>query len=176
MNGQQPSNLKAYKASETTGFISYEWLDSPDKRDCSKLSLNDSLFSKVRNRNRLKKDFNYLLKLLTGGIDQGSALKKLRIQSAPPTCFENYSYLKRICQRQNMITFKEFWRWYNNIYVVLTVEAMQKMKKCFQDKRTDMLKVGCTLPNFANMSLHKTTNHNFYQFFESDKILCEKNV
>ena len=38
----------------------------------------------------------------------------------------------------------------------------------------EMLKLGCTLPNQANISLHKSTNYKFYPFCESDKDLCEK--
>ena len=37
-----------------------------------------------------------------------------------------------------------------------------------------MLKLGCTLPNLANICLHKSTNYKFYAFCESDKDLCEK--
>ena len=37
-----------------------------------------------------------------------------------------------------------------------------------------MLKFGCTLPNIANICLHKSTNYKFYAFCESDKDLCEK--
>ena len=42
------------------------------------------------------------------------------------------------------------------------------------DKGIDMLKLGCTLPNLANICLHKSTNHKFYPFFEGDSDLCEK--
>ena len=37
-----------------------------------------------------------------------------------------------------------------------------------------MLKLGCTLPNLANICLHKSTNSTFYPFTESDKDLLEK--
>ena len=37
-----------------------------------------------------------------------------------------------------------------------------------------MLKLGCTLPNLANMCLHKSIIYKFYPFCESDKDLCEK--
>ena len=37
-----------------------------------------------------------------------------------------------------------------------------------------MLKLGCTLPNLANICLHKTTDSKFYPFTESDKDLLEK--
>ena len=37
-----------------------------------------------------------------------------------------------------------------------------------------MLKLGCTLPNLANICLHKSTVSKFYPFTESDKDLLEK--
>ena len=37
-----------------------------------------------------------------------------------------------------------------------------------------MLKLGCTLPNLANICLHKSTDAKFYPFTEGDKNLCEK--
>ena len=69
-----------------------------------------------------------------GGLDQQSARGKLRIQSVPPTSFENYSYLKSIWEHHSMITFKDFLRWYNNKYVVPTLEAIQKMIEFYRDK------------------------------------------
>ena len=42
------------------------------------------------------------------------------------------------------------------------------------DKGIDILKLGCTLPQLANICLHKSKNHKFYPFFEGDKDLCEK--
>ena len=37
-----------------------------------------------------------------------------------------------------------------------------------------MLKLGCTLPNLANICLHKSSTAKFYPFTESDKDLLEK--
>ena len=37
-----------------------------------------------------------------------------------------------------------------------------------------MLKLGCTLPNLANICLHKSANYKLYPFCESDEELCEK--
>ena len=168
------SFLKAYKASETKSFFPYEWFDSPDKLDCMELPPYEAFFSKLRNNNPLEKDFNYYQKLVNGGLDQRSALKKLRIQSVPPTGFDNYSYLKNIWEQHSMISFKDFLRLYNNKDVVPTLEAMLKMIEFYHDKGIDMLKLGCTLRNLANICLHKSTNHKCYPFFEGDKDLCEK--
>ena len=73
-----------------------------------------------------------------------------------------------------MCTFKDFLRWYNNKDVVPTLEAMQKMLAFYHKKGVDMLKLGCTLRNLANICLHKSTSAKFYQFTETDKYLLEK--
>ena len=123
------SFLKTYKASETKGFFPYEWYDSPDKLDCTVLSPYEAFFSKQKILNPLEKDFNDHKKLVNGRLNQQNALKRLRIQSVPPTGFENYSFLKNIWKQHSIITFKDFFCWYNNTDVVPTLEAMQKKKR-----------------------------------------------
>ena len=44
----------------------------------------------------------------------------------------------------------------------------------YHGKDIDMLKLGCTLPNLANMCLHKSTDAKFYPFTEGYKDLLEK--
>ena len=73
-----------------------------------------------------------------------------------------------------MSSFKDFLRWYNRKDVVPTLEAMQKMIAFYHDKDIGMLKLGCTLPNLANICLHKPTGAKFYPFTEGDKDLLEK--
>ena len=48
------------------------------------------------------------------------------------------------------------------------------MIEFYHDKGIDMLKLGCTLPNLANIFLHSSTNSNFYTFPERDKDLLKK--
>ena len=73
-----------------------------------------------------------------------------------------------------MSSFKDFLRWYNNKDVVPTLEALQKLIAFYHNKDIDMLKLGCTLPNLANICLHKSTDAKFYPFTEGDKDLLEK--
>ena len=78
-------------------------------------------------------------------------------------------------EREQMTSFKEFLRGYNNKNVVPTLEAMQKLSAFYHDKDIDMLKLGCcTLPNLANIWLHKSTDANFYPFTEVDKDFSKK--
>ena len=92
----------------------------------------------------------------------------------PRTGAENYSYLQSVWESNNMQNFSDFLKRYNNKDVVPTLEAMQKMIKFYHNKGIDMLKLGCTLPNLANICLHKSTDSTFYPFTESDKDLLEK--
>ena len=73
-----------------------------------------------------------------------------------------------------MSSFKDFLRWYNNEDVVPTSEAMQKTIAFHRDKNIDMFALGCTLPNLANICLHKSTDAKLYPFTEGDKYLMEK--
>ena len=65
-------------------------------------------------------------------------------------------------------------RRYNNKDVVPTVEAMQEMVAFYHGKDIDMLRLGCTLPNLANVCLHKSTDTNFGPFSERAENLLEK--
>ena len=73
-----------------------------------------------------------------------------------------------------MRSFEDSSRWYNKEDVVPTLEAMQKMIAFYHDKDIRMLKLGCTLPNLANICLHKSTDAKFYPFTEGDKDLLGK--
>ena len=73
-----------------------------------------------------------------------------------------------------MSSFKDFLRWYNNKNVVPTLQEWQKVIAFHHAKDIDMLKLGCTLPNIANICLHKNTDAKFYPFTEGDKDLLKK--
>ena len=75
---------------------------------------------------------------------------------------------------EKMKTFCDFLRWYNNKNVVPSLQAMKKMMKIYHDQKFDMLKLGCTLPNLANICHHKSADRKFYPFIEADKDLHEK--
>ena len=168
------SFLKAYKTSETKGFFPYEWFDSPIKLDAPFLPPYECFFSKLKDHNPLEKEFTDFTKLLNSGLSQQEALKKLRLKEFPPSGVDNYKYLKVIWEEEQMSTFRDFVKWYNNKDVVPTLEAMQKMMEFYHNKGIDMLKLGCTLPNLTNICLHQSTKHKFFPFVESDNDLHDK--
>ena len=92
----------------------------------------------------------------------------------PSTAAENYSSLQSVWENNNKQVFSDFIKWYNNKDVVPTLEAMQKMIEVYHNKGNDMLTLGCTLPDLANICLHKLTDSKFSPFTESDNDLLEK--
>ena len=82
-------------------------------------------------------------------------------------------FAEHLGERRNEI-FQRPLMWYNNKYVVPTLEAMQKVIEVYHQKEIDALKLGCNLPKLANFCLHISTDSRFYPFTESDKNLLEK--
>ena len=138
------------------------------------LSPYDAFYSKLRSCNPLETKYRDYVNLLRSGLTTEQAVIKLKLSKQPPTGIEKYHYLQQIWKQEQMNSFKDFLRWYNNKDVAPTLEAMQKMIGFYHDKDIDMLKLGCTLPNLANICLHKSTDDNFYSFTEGDKDLLEK--
>ena len=89
------------------------------------------------------------------------AVVKLKLSKQPPTGVENYQYLQQIRKHQQMSSFEHFLRWYNKKDVVLTLEATQRLFNSHHDKGIDMLKLGCMLPNLANICLNVSTDTKF---------------
>ena len=166
--------LKAYKTSETEGFFPYECFDHPDKMQNPELPPYDAFYSKLRSCIPLETQYTDYVNLLKSGLTTEQAVIKLKRSKPPPTGIENYHYLQQIWKQEQMSSFKDFLRWYNNKDVGPTLEAMQKTIAFYHDKNIDMLKLGCTLPNLANICLHKSTDAKFYPFTEGDKDLLEK--
>ena len=116
--------LKAYKASEMKGYFPYEWFDIPNKLDEQQLPSYDDFCSTLKNSNPLDKEYDVFQKLLKTGLTEEQALKKLGLETKQLTGLENYSYLKSIWEQEQMSTFRDFLRWYNNKDVVPTLDAM----------------------------------------------------
>ena len=168
------SILKAYETSETKGFFPYEWFDQPDKMQNTELPPHDAFYSKLRSCNPLEAEYTDYVNILESGLTTKQAVVKLKLLKPPPTRIENYPYLQQIWKQEHMSSFKDILRWCNSVDVVPTLEAMQKMIAFYHDKDIDMLKLGCTSPNLANICSHKSTDAKFYPLTEGDKDLLGK--
>ena len=169
------SFLTAYKTSETKGFFPYEWFDHPDQTQNTERHPYDAFYSKFCYCNPLEAEYKDYVNPLKSGLTTEQAVVRSKLLKPPPTGIENYQYLQPTWKQEQMSSFKDLLRWYNNKDVVPTLEAMQKKIAFYHDKDIDMLKLGCTLPNLANICSHKSTDAKFYPFTEEDKDLLEKN-
>ena len=134
----------------------------------------DAFYSKLRSCNPPQAEYTDYVNLLKSGLTTEQAVVKLKLSKPPPTGIENYQYLQQIWKQEQMSSFKDFLRWYNDKNVVPTLEAMQKIIVFYHDKDIDILKLGCTLPNLANICLHKSTDAKFYPFTEGAKDLVQE--
>ena len=165
------SFLKVYKTSETKRFVPYGWFHHPYKIQNTELSPYDVFYSKLRSCNPLETEHTDYVNLLKSGLTEDQAAIKLELSKPPPTGIENSYYLQQIWKQEQMSSFKDLLRWYENKDVVPNLEAMQKIIGFYHDKDIDMLKLGCTLPNLANNCLHKSTDAKFYPITEGYKDL-----
>ena len=120
------SFLKAYKTSEMNGFFPYEWFHHPHKRQNTELPPYDDFYSKLRSCNPLGAEYTDYVNLLKSGLTTEQAVVKLKLSKPPPTGIEIYQHLQQKWKQEQMSSFKDFLRWYNNKDVVPISEAMQK--------------------------------------------------
>ena len=163
------SFLKAYQSEETKSYFPYEWFDSPSKLDCSHIPPYDSFLSKLKNLNPLEKDFAQFDKLMKSENEELVVLREFGLKEKPRTGIENNALLEELWKVEKMKTFRDFLCWYNNKDIVPNLQATKKLMKFYHDQKIDMLKLGCTLPNLANICLHKSMDRKFYPFIEADE-------
>ena len=100
--------LKAYRTSETKGFIPYEWFDHPDKMQNTELPPYDAFYSKLRSCNPLEADYKDYVNLLKNGLTTEQAVVKLNLSKPPPVGIEIYQYLHQIWKQEQISSFKDF--------------------------------------------------------------------
>ena len=92
---------------------------------------------------------------------------------------QNYQFLQRVWQRENMTTFRDFLIYYNNLDVGPFVEAVEKMHVFYQPMDIDYLKETISIPGIARKFLFKDTKAYFSLFGQEDKDLyhtIKKNI
>ena len=92
----------------------------------SELPQYDAFYSKLRSRKPLEAKYTDYVNLLKSGLTTEQAVVKLKLSNPPPTGFENYQYLQQRWSQEQMSSFEDFLRRYNNKDVVPTLETMQK--------------------------------------------------
>jgi hypothetical protein len=64
-------------------------------------------------------------------------------------CADEYNICINAWKDNNMKTFKDFLEWYNNLDVLPFIEAVEKMKTFYKNKKLDLFKDGVSLPGLV---------------------------
>ena len=86
---------------------------------------------------------------------------------------EEYEICINAWNEHKMKTFKDFLEWYNNLDVIPFIEAVEKMKEFYQNKKLDIFKDGVSLPGLVLKYLMKSTESKFSLFEQEDKDLYD---
>ena len=62
---------------------------------------------------------------------------------------EEYAYCQQVWEDNEMVTFKDFLVWYNNLDVVPFLDAVEKMRQFWQEREFDMFKEGISVPGLT---------------------------
>ena len=130
-SGFFPEILQQFRE-EKVWFL--ECFKHPEKLNNTKLPPYKTSFSKLRNKNPLEKDYSDFQSLIDVGLTSKEALSKMNLKQPPAGGQENYQNLASVWQQENMRTFKDLLRWYNNKDVVPTLEVIQKMVGFYHKK------------------------------------------
>ena len=79
----------------------------------------------MRNSSPVEKYYSDPQSSLDGSLTSDEALLKQKLKQPPATGQENYQYLTSMWQQENMRTFNDIFRQYNNKNVLPTLETMQ---------------------------------------------------
>ena len=104
----------------------------------------------------LQKNFIDFGNLSQNGLSIKQAVAKLRSNDVLPTGREKHVYFQTLREKEHMQFYTAF-LWYNKKEAAPTLEAMQKKIEFYHNKGIDMLKLGCTKHNLANVCLHQST-------------------
>ena len=134
----------------------------------------DDFYKKLLSYNPLDTEYMDYVNLLKSGLATEQAVIKVKLSKPSLTGIENYHYLQQVWKQEQVRTINDFLQWYDNKDVVPTSEARKKLIAFYHDKNNHMLKLGCTIPNFANICLHNSTDANFCPFTEGERDFLEK--
>ncbi|KAK3705281.1 hypothetical protein QZH41_008170 [Actinostola sp. cb2023] len=80
---------------------------------------------------------------------------------------EEYAYCQQVWEENNMVTFRDFLVWYNNLDVQPFCDALEKMCAFWKEKHIDMLRQGISIPGITLTYLFMTLEPDiFFSLFD----------
>ena len=166
------SFFKAYKTSETKKYLPPQLVWSPLQMQNAEFSHRTLFTANFVALTLLKHNIRTMLTSWKVDWPQNKTLSNWNHQSQPLLGLRIIKKLQRNWKQEQMISFKDLWHWYKK--KIPSLEVMQETTTFHHNKTTDILKLGCILPNLANICLHKSTDTKIYLFTEANKDFSEK--
>ena len=137
--------LKAFQIEEAKGYFPYEWFDSFEKLNRQTLPAAPAFYSALKKKNPL------------GETEQ--------------EIDETHKKLQDLWKDENMITFQDYLKHYNNLDVGPFVDAVEKMQVFYFDQGIDLFKVAVSVPGLARKMAFKSAREygaHFSLLYEND--------
>ena len=168
------SFLKGFQAGASKGFLCYEYLDSFEKLNETRLPDYSHFYSSLKCVNVLDEEYQAWNRLNDD---------EKRKYPTPPTGEERYASLQQIWEEKQMKTLKDYLIHYNSLDVIPFVTAVANMLELFKkDGILDPFKDSLSAPGLARSLLYQTAaknNVNFALFGKEDVDLyhtVQKNI
>ena len=123
--------LKSFDVQENKSFFPYEWLDSVEKLNYSKLPPYEAFFSKLKGINVLEEGGDHAL---------GQ---------------QRYRELNRLWRENKWTSIGDYLEYYNNLDVGPFVTAIERMQKFYFDKHIDLFKCPISIPGISRQLLFR---------------------
>ncbi len=145
------SFLKAHEVEIRKFYFPYEFMDSPDKLECTELPPYEAFYSSLKQCNVLAEEHNEYTRLMNIHKNTDKVLQIMKISEPPKTGPEKYVEVQHIWEVNNMKTFKDYLRYYNEADVSGFVIAVQKLLQYYFDLGIDLFKLCQSSPGASRI-------------------------
>ena len=107
----------------------------------------ETFYSTIKNCNVLEEERTVFQKLIDQGKSKQEALQSfLRLPAKPKTSHENYQWLQQLWYENQWSTFADFLKWYNDLDVTPTIQAIENMDEFYKNICIDFIHQAISIP------------------------------
>ena len=119
------------------GFFPYDYFTHADQLNETTLPPYETFYSTIKNCNVLEEEHAAFQKLVDQGESLQEALQTLRLEAKPNT--ENYQWLQQLWTENQLSTFADFLKWYNDLDVTPIIQAIENMNEFYKNICIDFI-------------------------------------
>lgn len=140
--------LKAYNAQGEKSYFPYENLNLVSDLSSTAFPVYEAFYSTLRQVNVLEVELNEYSELIQRGCTEGEALGRLGLTEIPLTGLAKYNELRGMFN-DNGWSMADYLAYYNNLDVEPMIEALQNMRRYYNDRNIEPFKDFISIPGIA---------------------------